>query len=187
MALSNEQQEILDALLEIQERSRAELRNEFNQALSGLAARLTKELAPANAEQAPTPSDKLSLKQLQAQIDALNTTLQEQRTRTAEALKRAALAPIAERTIDPEAFNTLFNAKYPLKVDDATGTVYYEGADGSIRSLEELSTEFFASTGKLLLRPDTVTTGQAEAPVTGEPTEPTERELLDSFLSQFLK
>jgi len=170
----------------------AKLTEQFNTALNGLAAKLSKQITPPEPPKPPTdptpePSNeqRLSLKSLESKVSQMTQQLADAESRRREAVKNSHLSAFSSKSVDSKSFETLFKAQHGENlVVDESDTVYVKSG-GDIISLEDAIATFNTTGGGRFLAQPTIefSKGAAQKPGTETPTAPSEQQQLEHFLA----
>lgn len=181
----------------------ASLRNEFstelNKSLNGFGAKVSKQLDSLKETKVVDKNDnsndsnlseRVTLKKLQAELQAVRDELAQSKQQAITATKKAALAKHAGKALDAEAFTILFEATYGeyIKVLE-DGSVLIQKGDDDVITLDDAINEFTSSGKGAFLMPPTIEVEKVSN-VQGSDADNTvasEQELLNGFLDAFSK
>jgi len=172
----------------------AKLTEQFNTALNGLAAKLSKQITPPteppkppteSAPPEPTSEQKLTLKSLETKLGQMTQQLEAAESRRQEAVKTSALSAYSSQSVDKHSYEILFKAQHGTNLVADGDTVYVKSGTGDIIPLEEAIATFNTSGGGKFLAQPTIefSKGAAQKPGTETPTAPSEQQQLEHFLA----
>jgi len=172
---------------------KAEIKEEFNTALNGLAAKFAKQNAPPteppkppteSAPPEPTSEQKLTLKSLETKLGQMTQQLEAAESRRQEAVKTSALSAYSSQSVDKHSYEILFKSQHGTNLVADGDTVYVKSGTDIIPLEEAIATFNTTGGGKFLAQPTIeFSKGAVQKPGTETPTAPSEQQQLEHFLA----